>query len=278
MKAQPRYQPFHDLPASQYETLKADIENHGVLIPIVVDEDGTVLDGHQRRRICAELHIDCPSVVIPGLSEEEKEAVALVLNTFRRHLVGVERSQAIYRLRSLGWSTRRIAAVTGTSKGTIHRSGAPDGAPEPPDTVTGSDGKHYPSTRPPVSSETPGPADTDTSGSGDPAESTTVDSEPEAAEPGDDETPKIGAPSPAPNPAPSGSNGSAEHSDLKYRQHFSTERLNLRKRVLTLDPERCADVIDPDDREDCEALIRDLRQWLALLEAHLSQTKTLRSV
>lgn len=46
----PRFQPFDDLPAAQYQRLRADIEARGIVNPILVDEDGKVIDGHQRRR------------------------------------------------------------------------------------------------------------------------------------------------------------------------------------------------------------------------------------
>jgi hypothetical protein len=59
-------------------------------------------------------------------------------------------------LRSAGLSTRAIAAATGTSKGTVHRTAsAPDGAladaNQQPPRVTGLNGKSYAGSRAPVS-------------------------------------------------------------------------------------------------------------------------------
>lgn len=177
-----KYQPFRDLPANQYEALKADIAQKGVLLPVVVDEDGNILDGHQRRRICAELHIDCPTTVMAGLSEDEKQAVATVLNVFRRHLAGVERSQAIQRLSALGWSARRIGETVGVHHTTVirdmDRSG---GAFAPPDEMD------------PETGEVP-----DTSASGDSDANSS-----EGVAPGDDPAPSEGGEaSPEPTPAP----------------------------------------------------------------------------
>lgn len=175
-----RYQPFYDLPAAQYEALKADIEAHGVLVPIVVDEDDVTIDGHQRRRACAELGIACPRDIRTGLTEEDKQNLAVALNAFRRHLSGTERANAVQQLRNIGWSTRRIGEQVGishqavqkhlksggnlvatsdeppSSKDTVHRSLASPVSNETPppnvdpalETVKGRDGKSYPASRP----------------------------------------------------------------------------------------------------------------------------------
>lgn len=128
------YQFFHPLPGQMYEALKASIAEHGVLQPIVVDENGVVLDGHHRKRACAELHVGCPSIVKDDLEgDAEKEAYVISTNALRRQLSGVERSQAIARLKVLGWSSRRIGEALGVNHSTIVRSG---GADAPPDTPT----------------------------------------------------------------------------------------------------------------------------------------------
>ena len=170
-----KYQPFHDLPASQYEALKADIAERGVLIPIVVDENDTTIDGHQRRRAAAEAGVECPRQVVDGLNDDEKQGLAIALNAFRRHLSGVERSQAIKKLRALGLSTRQIADQIGKHQSTVVRalnqgdaSASPDDSESPettesddsggatrneippqPKKVTGKDGKSYPAQRAP---------------------------------------------------------------------------------------------------------------------------------
>jgi ParB-like chromosome segregation protein Spo0J len=51
------FQCFPDLAPWEYEALKASIRRHGVILPVVQDEFGNVIDGHQRRRACRELGI-----------------------------------------------------------------------------------------------------------------------------------------------------------------------------------------------------------------------------
>lgn len=136
----PRYQHFHPLAASQFEQLKKDIEQKGVLVPIIVDENDKVIDGHQRRAVCAELHIECPKTVMAGLSEDEKHILSIVLNVFRRHLTASERQPALAELAQLGWSSRRIAEAVGVSHQTVSRalkSGGPSGPPANVDPETG---------------------------------------------------------------------------------------------------------------------------------------------
>jgi ParB-like chromosome segregation protein Spo0J len=61
MSTKDRYQVMPDLLPEEYAGLKADIAIHGVKHPIDVDEEDNTLDGHQRRRICEELGIECPN-------------------------------------------------------------------------------------------------------------------------------------------------------------------------------------------------------------------------
>jgi hypothetical protein len=89
------YQLLPPLRDSEYEALKADIAEHGVQYPIVVDEHGAVLDGHHRMRICQELGISPPIEVRAGLTDDEKHDLALSLNLQRRHLSHLEKRELI---------------------------------------------------------------------------------------------------------------------------------------------------------------------------------------
>jgi hypothetical protein len=75
------------------------------------------------------------------------------LGSSRLRLPSEEREEAVRSLRSAGLSTRAIAAATGTSKDTVHRTAsAPDGAladanQQPTPAVTGLNGKSYAGSR-----------------------------------------------------------------------------------------------------------------------------------
>ena len=80
------FQVMPPLSDADYGALKADIAERGIMIPIEVDEDGNVLDGHHRLRIANELGIKCPKFERHGFTEQEKRTHARRLNIARRHL------------------------------------------------------------------------------------------------------------------------------------------------------------------------------------------------
>ena len=81
-----RHQFFPDLLPEEYDLLKASIADHGVEVPIIVDQEGNTIDGLHRQRACDELGIDCPREVRHFETEAEKVELALRLNCRRRQL------------------------------------------------------------------------------------------------------------------------------------------------------------------------------------------------
>jgi ParB-like chromosome segregation protein Spo0J len=81
------YRAFPDLAPWEYESLKASIRRFGVILPVVRDEFGNTIDGHQRERACRELGIEnYPVLTLDRLTEDEKRDHAFVLNQARRRL------------------------------------------------------------------------------------------------------------------------------------------------------------------------------------------------
>ena len=80
------FQVMPPLTVDEYNDLHDSIKEHGVQVPITVDENSIVIDGHHRRKIASEIGIDCPTVVKAGLTDTEKRTLALSLNIDRRHL------------------------------------------------------------------------------------------------------------------------------------------------------------------------------------------------
>lgn len=145
---------FDALPAHIEAALRASIERFGVLVPVVVDQDGRTLDGHHRRRIAAEVGAECPTRTVEVADDDEAREVARTLNADRRHLTEDQRRQVAADLRREGHSLRAIAGALGVSEPTVRRDIAKSGAscdapePEPAARVIGMDGKSYPATRP----------------------------------------------------------------------------------------------------------------------------------
>lgn len=82
-----RYQLLPPLAEDDYERLKADIRQRGVMVPIEIDEDGNILDGHHRKQIADELGISMPTPIVrKGWKEYQKRLHAARLNLARRHM------------------------------------------------------------------------------------------------------------------------------------------------------------------------------------------------
>jgi transposase-like protein len=114
-----RYQVMPALSAEEYAALKADIEEHGVLVPVEYDDEGNILDGFHRVQICQELGLDWPKVVRQDLTDAQKLEHAWTLNLARRHLSREQKQRIAIRLRRDGWTQERIAQTLSVSPATI---------------------------------------------------------------------------------------------------------------------------------------------------------------
>ncbi|WP_336647568.1 ParB N-terminal domain-containing protein [Microbacterium sp. MMO-10] len=74
------YQFMPRLSDDEYAKLEQSIREHGIQVPVLVDEVGSIIDGHHRREIATRLGIDCPVDVREGLSDAAKRTLALSLN------------------------------------------------------------------------------------------------------------------------------------------------------------------------------------------------------
>jgi ParB-like chromosome segregation protein Spo0J len=122
------FQPMPDLSTDQYAALKANIEANGILVPIIVDQHGRILDGHNRSRIAAELGIELPRETNHVTDDDEAEDLAVALNCARRHLTRDQTREVIAReiQRRPDDSDRAIARRVGCSPstvGTVRRGG-----------------------------------------------------------------------------------------------------------------------------------------------------------
>lgn len=180
-----KYQVCEPLTNSEYADLKASIAEHGVLVPVEVDEQGNILDGHHRVRAWQELRdegLDLPKyarLVRGGMSEEAKFDHALRLNDIRRHMSKEARErtrqrveeqrervrQQVIELRQHGNSYRQIADEVGISHVRVREIAIESGVNQndelTPTVVVGADGKTYPAQQapkpaPPISLFVPG--------------------------------------------------------------------------------------------------------------------------
>ena len=125
----PRMDAFADLlpPLSgeEFSALKADIAANGVLHPVFVDEDGTVLDGRHR------LSIDpnAKRKIVRGLTPAEKEAFVFRANFVRRNLSPEQKAEARRKMKATAaklraedkrkWTQKRVAEALGVHPDTV---------------------------------------------------------------------------------------------------------------------------------------------------------------
>ena len=81
-----KFQALPPLSPEEYAALEKSILDHGVLVPVLVDEGGVVIDGHHRQKICKHHDLPCPTEIKAGFTDTEKRTLALSLNIDRRHL------------------------------------------------------------------------------------------------------------------------------------------------------------------------------------------------
>jgi transposase len=114
---------------SERAELRASIVAHGVVSPIIARPNGSIIDGHHRHELAAELGVSCPQNVI-DCTDRQAAVLAIGLNTARRQMAKKERNELMSTMRELGMPTREIAAAVGVGDATVVRSTrcAPNGA------------------------------------------------------------------------------------------------------------------------------------------------------
>lgn len=80
------YQVMPPLTPEEYAALEADIRARGVLVPVVVDQHGNTIDGHNRAAIAHRLGITYPTETREVPDDEHARDLAYTLNLNRRHL------------------------------------------------------------------------------------------------------------------------------------------------------------------------------------------------
>jgi hypothetical protein len=116
------YQVMPPLAEAEYEALKASIAaGYDPAHPVVVDENGAVLDGHHRQQVCAGLGITAPIVMLPGLTEDQKHDYAVRANLACRHLTQLQKRELIAAEleRGPGRSDREIGRLCGADHKTV---------------------------------------------------------------------------------------------------------------------------------------------------------------
>ncbi|GEK19634.1 transcriptional regulator [Cellulomonas xylanilytica] len=121
-----------------------------MLVPVLIDQHGRIIDGHHRSRIADELGVRYQPVVHVVDDDEHAAAIAREVNLHRRHMDPEQRRAVVVALAEQGHSQVAIAEALKIGRGTLQRDieGAHVGTL--PDYVTAKDGKSYPRTLRPL--------------------------------------------------------------------------------------------------------------------------------
>src|SRR5215472_1852678 len=150
-----KYQLLPAMTPAEFEALQADIAERGVVVPIDIDEDGEIIDGHHRYQawLALKKNEPPPAIVRAGLSDDEKRAFARKNNILRRHLTREQvRAVVAAQLKDTPqWADNRIAKEIGVDGKTVESvRGDLLATSEIPklDRLIGADGKERPAKQP----------------------------------------------------------------------------------------------------------------------------------
>jgi ParB-like chromosome segregation protein Spo0J len=115
------FQPMPELEPEQWDGLVADILANGVLVPVIKDQHGRILDGNNRAKIAGQLGIEYPVKVVQVADDADAWDKAVSLNCARRHLNREQKRDLIARevMRRPDQSDRAIANRVGASPTTV---------------------------------------------------------------------------------------------------------------------------------------------------------------
>ena len=87
IKVNPEYEKIlPKLSGEEFEALKASIWNDGQLYPIIINQKGVILDGHNRYHVCVELKFAPKTFTMPFDDPLVEKKFVIEVNLKRRHL------------------------------------------------------------------------------------------------------------------------------------------------------------------------------------------------
>jgi hypothetical protein len=82
-----------ELSPDGYESLKQSILENGLYLPIIINKNGIILDGHHRYKACQELGIEPKTLVKEFRDKLAEELFVIDCNLIRRQLNGFQRTE-----------------------------------------------------------------------------------------------------------------------------------------------------------------------------------------
>jgi len=83
----------------EYETLKKDIADNGIKVPLVINDKNILLDGYTRLRIAKELGLKTVPCIVKCFNDTlEEQLFILTVNAYRRHLNTAQLGEIVVKL------------------------------------------------------------------------------------------------------------------------------------------------------------------------------------
>lgn len=103
---------------AEFEGLKGSLQDHGYLkeYPIVIDENGVVLDGHQRYRACKELGIVPETISKTNLKDDLEKKEFILITSLRRNLNLWQKAEQAKKWEELEREKAKVRLSTGGAK------------------------------------------------------------------------------------------------------------------------------------------------------------------
>lgn len=103
---------FDDIEGDKWEEFLDSVQRQGVMTPLVITPDKTIVSGHQRYRACLALHIEeVPCRVMPALNDDDAIILAIINSNIRQR--GIINSPSI----KLGHIMLELERITGAGTG-----------------------------------------------------------------------------------------------------------------------------------------------------------------
>jgi ParB-like chromosome segregation protein Spo0J len=82
-----------EISVEEYEVLKQSVKENGLYIPIIVNQNGVLLDGHHRYKACLKLGIEVSHIVREFTDELDEKLFVIDCNLTRRQLNNFQRTE-----------------------------------------------------------------------------------------------------------------------------------------------------------------------------------------
>lgn len=144
-KQNTHYQVCEPLATDDMEALRKSVLANGIMVPVIIDTDGMVLDGHNRVNIAVDNDLPIPFLTVDLETDAEKRALAWELNRARRQMSPEQKAEIRWqKIVVEGRPVAEVAKELGETPETSLRNVRKDAEKHVPDPSADDDGNDPP--------------------------------------------------------------------------------------------------------------------------------------